>query len=74
MKQEQENADFLVRCGMARIAAKEESACLTAIRETIYDDQALAAMEQAMEKTSAALARAAVCGVVAGLAGEKVPA
>ena len=74
LKQEQENADFLVRCGMARIAAKEESACLTAIRETIYDDQALAAMEQAMEKTSAALARAAVCGVVAGLAGEKVPA
>ena len=74
LKQEQENADFLVRRGMARIAAKDESACLAAIRETIYDDQALSAMEQAMEKTSAALARAAVCGVVAELAGEKVPA
>ena len=72
LQQEQENANFLVRNGMARIAAKEESACLAAIRETIYDDTALAAMEQAMEQTSAALERAAVCGVVQELVGEKV--
>ena len=69
LKQEQENADFLVDHGMARIAAKEESACLAAIRETIYDDQALSAMEQAMERTSAQLAGAAVCTVVQELAG-----
>ena len=74
LQQEQENADFLVRHGMARIAAKEESACLAAIRETIYDDAALSAMERAMEKTSAALTRAAVCGVVAELVREKVSA
>lgn len=74
LQQEQENADFLVNCGMARIAAKEEGACLAAIRETIYDDGALSSMERAMEKASAALERAAVCGVVRELAGERVSA
>ena len=49
LKQEQENANFLVRRGMARIAAKEESACLAAIRETICDGEALSAMERAMD-------------------------
>ena len=72
--QEQENADFLVAHGMARIAAKGENACLAAIRETIYNDEALSAMAGAMEQTSAELARAAVCRVVADLAGEKVSA
>ena len=74
LKQEQENADFLVDRGMARIAAKEEGACLAAIRETIYDDDALTAMEQAMERTSNQLTRANLCGVVETLAGEKVGA
>ena len=74
LKQEQENAGFLVRRGMARIAAKEESACLAAIRATIYDDDALTAMERAMERTSAELTRAAVCGVVEELAVEGVRA
>lgn len=74
LKQEQENADFLVAHGMARIAAKGENACLAAIRETIYNDEALSAMAGAMEQTSAELARAAVCRVVADLAGEKVSA
>lgn len=74
LKQEQENADFLVDRGMARIAAKGESACLAAIRETIYDDEALSGMERAMERTSAELEHTAVCGVVAELAGERVSA
>lgn len=74
LKQEQENADFLVDRGMARIAAKGESACLAAIRETIYDDEALSAMERAMEQTSSQLTRTAVCRVVDELAGEKVSA
>lgn len=73
LRQEQENADFLVAHGMARIAAKEESACLTAIRETIYDDEALSAMERAMEKTSAALERTNLCGVLQDLAGKRAP-
>ena len=74
LKQEQENADFLVSHGMARIAAKEEAACLGAIRETIYDNKALSAMERAMEQTSNQLTRAAVCRVVDELAGERVSA
>ncbi|MBD5098815.1 MAG: UDP-diphospho-muramoylpentapeptide beta-N-acetylglucosaminyltransferase [Clostridiales bacterium] len=71
LKQEQENADFLVRHGMARIAAKEESACLAAIRETIYDDQALSSMERSMDETAASLSRGAACAVVRALAGER---
>lgn len=70
LKQEQENANFLVRRGMARIAAKEESACLAAIRETIYDGQALTAMERAMDELAAELSRTAACAVVRSLAGE----
>ena len=74
LRQEQENAEFLVAHGMARIAAKEESACLTAIRETIYDDEALSAMERAMEDTSAALERINLCGMMRDLAGKRTPA
>ena len=68
LKQEQENADFLVRRGMARIAAKDESECLAAIRETIYDDQALADMGRAMDEIAATMERTAVCAVVRELA------
>ena len=74
LRQEQENAGFLVAHGLARIAAREESACLTAIREAIYDDEALLAMEQAMERISAALERTNLCGVMQELAGKGVPA
>ena len=69
LKQEQENADFLVRHGMARIAAKEENACLAAIRETIYDDRALSSMERSMEELEASLNHRAACAVVSALAG-----
>ena len=68
LKQEQENADFLVRRGMARIAAKDESECLAAIRETIYDDQALADMGRAMDEIAATMERTAVCAGVRELA------
>ena len=74
LKQEQENAGFLVDHGMARIAAKGESACLAAIRDTIYDDQALSAMERAMDAMANHLSRTAACAVVRALAGEEVPA
>ena len=67
LKQEQENAGFLVRRGMARIAAKEEHACLAAIRETIYDDALLDGMERAMDETAANLSRTAVCTLVKAL-------
>ena len=74
LRQEQENADFLVAHGMARIAAKEESACLAAIRETIYDDESLSAMGRAMEEISAALEPADLCDMMLGLAGKRMPA
>lgn len=74
LRQEQENAGFLVTHGMARVAAKEESACLTAIRETIYDDGALSAMTRAMEQISAALERINLCGIMQDLAGKRTPA
>ena len=67
LKQEQENANFLVRRGMARIAAKEESACLAAIRETICDGEALSAMERAMDDMAADISRTAACAVVRSL-------
>ena len=74
LKQEQENAGFLVRHGMARIAAKEESACLAAIRETIYDDEALHSMEHSMDELAASLSRTAVNTVVQSLTEERVGA
>ena len=74
LKQEQENADFLVGRGMARIAAKEESACLAAIRELIYDDRALSSMERSMDAMASRLSRTAACAVVRALAGEEVRA
>lgn len=72
LEQERENARYLVAHGMARIAAREESACLAAIRETIYDRKLLKDMETAMEKQAGTLCPAAVCGVVKALAGEEV--
>ena len=74
LKQEQENASFLVGRGMARVAAKEEGACLAAIRDTIYDDAALSAMERAMDEAASALSRSAACAVVRELAEESVSA
>ena len=71
LKQEQENADFLVRRGMARIVAKEESACLAAISETIYDAEALSSRERSMDEVAATLSRTAACAVVRALAGER---
>ncbi len=71
LKQEQENANFLVRRGMARIAAKDESECLSAIRETIYDNELLTSMECAMDDLAAELSRTAACAVVRDLVEER---
>lgn len=74
LEQERENAGFLVSQGMARVCAKEEGACLAAIRATIYDDAALASMARAMEETSARLCQSAVCAVVDELSERKASA
>ena len=72
LEQERENADFLVRNGMARVAAKEEEACLAAIRETIYDERQLRSMERAMERLTAVLCQNAACAAVDAVAREAV--
>lgn len=61
LEQERENARFLVSHGMARIVAKEESACLEAIRSAIYDDKLLAGMERAMDELAGSLSQGPVC-------------
>ncbi len=73
-QQEQENAEYLERRGMARIVYKEDSSCVDVIRETIFDQNALNAMAQAMERTAAGLDRGAICNIVAELAGERASA
>ena len=72
LEPERENADFLVRNGMARVAAKEEAACLAAIRETIYDRNVLAGMERAMERLAGTLCRNAACAAVRAMEREVV--
>lgn len=72
LEQERENAAFLTARGMARIAAKEESACLAAIRGAIYDNGALASMERAMDAFAAGLEPAALCALVEKLARREV--
>ncbi len=67
LEQERENADFLVRNGMARVAAKEEAACLAAIRETIYNRNVLAGMGQAMDRLAGTLCRNAACAAVSAI-------
>lgn len=72
LEQERENARFLVAGGMAQVAAKEEEACLTAIRETLYDREVLGRMEQAMDELACSLDRNAVCVAVRALQREVV--
>lgn len=48
LEQEKNNARFLVKRGLGRVAAKEPDECLTAIRELIYDDYTLADMSAKM--------------------------
>jgi UDP-N-acetylglucosamine:LPS N-acetylglucosamine transferase len=54
LAQERENARFLSSEGMGLIVPKEESACLAAIRESVYDDALLGRMRSAMERASRA--------------------
>ena len=50
LQQERNNAHFLTRYQIGRIAAKEPEACLAAIRTLIYDDAALACMGENMRR------------------------
>ena len=68
LAQEQENARFLTAHGMARVVPKDESDCLAAIRDCIYDDALLGRMGAAMDRMSTSLRRQAASLVVERLA------
>jgi UDP-N-acetylglucosamine:LPS N-acetylglucosamine transferase len=70
LAQERENAHFLVAAGMGRVAPKEESECLSAIWECIYDDALLAGMREAMERMGRSCRPQAVGQVVMAAARE----
>lgn len=72
LEQERENARFLVAHGMGWVVPKEETDCLSAIRECIYDDARLEQMRDAMETMSRTLRRQAVGLVVRQVAGQEV--
>lgn len=71
LEQEKNNARFLVRKGMGRVASKEPEACLAAIRNLIYDDEALAAMSARMQAMKARLEEEGLNRVLSGLAVER---
>ena len=48
LQQERNNARFITRYQIGRIAAKEPEACVEAIRRLLYDDKALRRMGQNM--------------------------
>ena len=71
LEQEKNNARFLVKRGMGRVASKEPEACLEAIRNLIYNDVALAAMSARMRAMKSRLEEESLNRVLSGLAAEK---
>ena len=71
LEQEKNNARFLVKQGMGRVASKEPEACLAAIRNLIYDDDALAAMSARMQMMKSRLEEEALNRILSGLAAAK---
>lgn len=68
LEQEKNNARFLKRYGLGRIAAKEPEDCLRAIRELIYDDAALEAMAGRMRAVKGQLEERGLCQILRQLA------
>ena len=71
LEQEKRNARFLVARGLGRVAAKEADACLEAIRELIYDDNALAGMSARMHAMKEQLEQESVTHILAQLTAGK---
>lgn len=71
LEQEKNNARFLVKRGLGRVAAKEPEECLSAIRGLIYDDEALEAMRNNMRAMKAQLEEESLCRILANLEAEK---
>ena len=71
LEQEKNNARFLVKRGMGRVAAKEPDECLTAIRELIYDDYTLADMSAKMHALKEQLEQESLTHILARLTAGK---
>ena len=71
LEQEKNNARFLTRRGLGRVAPKEPEECLEAIRDLLYDDAALAAMRANMRAMKAQLEGESLARILGGLAAEK---
>ena len=67
LEQEKNNARFLVKRGLGRVAAKEPDECLTAIRELIYDDYTLADMSAKMHALKEQLEQESLTHILARL-------
>ena len=67
LEQEKNNARFLVKRGLGRVAAKEPDECLTAIRELIYDDYTLADMSAKMHALKEKLEQESLTHILARL-------
>lgn len=67
LEQEKRNARFLVERGMGRVAPKEPEECLSVIRETIYDGEALAGMSARMHRMKARLEQESLDHIMAQL-------
>lgn len=67
LEQEKNNARFLVKRGLGRVAAKEPDECLTAIRELIYDDYTLADMSAKMHALKEQLEQESLTHILAQL-------
>lgn len=71
LEQEKKNAEFLLRRGMGRVAAKEPEDCLVSIRSLIYDDRALGRMSQRMREMKGRLQQESVEHILSALAQPK---
>ncbi len=71
LQQEKNNARFLVKRGLGRVAPREPDECLAAIRSLIYDDEALEAMSAGMHAMKAQLEEESLGHILAALAAER---
>ncbi|HIY22205.1 MAG TPA: UDP-diphospho-muramoylpentapeptide beta-N-acetylglucosaminyltransferase [Candidatus Flavonifractor merdigallinarum] len=71
LQQEKNNAQFLLREGLGRAAAKEPEQCLEDIRDLIYDDKALEDMRARMHKAKSQLEAESVSRLLAALTQNK---
>ena len=65
------NARFVVKRGLGRVAAKEPEECLSAIRALIYDDETLEWMAGNMRAMKGQLEEESLNRMLAGLEAEK---